>query len=68
MIKKVKYKYHHVGIPSNKPRKGEKYSSIFKMYTTKGDNEFRIQWHRYEAGCPLHPPAGLQKSLILNRT
>ena len=49
------YKYHHIGIPSTLPREDEKYSSTFKMYTTDGNNEFRIQWHRYEAGCPLHP-------------
>jgi hypothetical protein len=52
---KVTYEYHHMGIPSNKPQSGEKYSSTFKMYTTAGNNKFRIQWHRYEEGCPLHP-------------
>lgn len=52
---KVNYIYHHMGIPTNKARKDEKYSSTFKMYVTPGNNEFRIQWHRYEAGCPLHP-------------
>lgn len=52
---KVQYEYHHMGIPTDKPRVGEKYSPTFKMYTTRGDNEFRIQWHRFEEGCPLHP-------------
>lgn len=52
---KMIYKYHHIGIPTDKQRSGEKYSSTFKMYTTPGDNEFRIQWHRYEKDCPLHP-------------
>lgn len=51
----IKYEYHHMGIPTDKPQKGEKYSSTFKMYTTAGNNEFRIQWHRFEKGCPLHP-------------
>ena len=54
-MKKTTYEYHHMGIPTNTPREGEKYSSTFKMYTTSGDNEFRIQWHRFEEGCPLHP-------------
>lgn len=54
-MKKIDYEYHHMGIPTNKPREGEKYSSAFKMYTTQGNNEFRIQWHRFEKGCPLHP-------------
>jgi hypothetical protein len=49
------YEYHHMGIPTCEPQENEKYSSTFKMYTTNGDNEFRIQWHRYEEGCPLHP-------------
>lgn len=53
--KKLSYQYHHMGIPTDKPQPNEKYSSTFKMYTTPGDNEFRIQWHRYEEGCPLHP-------------
>ncbi len=49
------YEYHHMGIPTDKPQAGERYSSAFKMYTTAGHNEFRIQWHRFEEGCPLHP-------------
>lgn len=51
----VKYEYHHAGIPTDKPQVGERYSPTFKMYTTSGHNEFRIQWHRFEKGCPLHP-------------
>ena len=46
--------YHHMGIPTKERRQGEKYSPIFKMYTTSGDNEFRIQWHRFEIDSPLH--------------
>lgn len=53
--KKISFQYHHMGIPTDKPQPNERYSSTFKMYTTPGDNEFRIQWHRYEEGCPLHP-------------
>ena len=52
---KLTYEYHHMGIPTDQPKPNEKYSPTFKMYTTKGDNKFRIQWHRYEKGCPLHP-------------
>ena len=55
MSKQFNYEYHHMGIPTNQPQDNEKYSSKFKMYTTNGDNEFRIQWHRFEEGCPLHP-------------
>lgn len=55
MNKKLKYSYHHMGIPTQTPKPNERYSSTFKMFTTPGDNPFRIQWHRYEPGCPLHP-------------
>lgn len=51
----VTYEYHHIGIPTKVKHEKEKYSPTFKMYTTMGDNDFRIQWHRFEEGCPLHP-------------
>lgn len=51
----VTYEYHHMGIPTTEPKANEKYSPTFKMHTTDGNNDFRIQWHRFEAGCPLHP-------------
>lgn len=55
-IKTVRYEYHHTGIPTTEVRTGEKYSSTFKMYTSGGqDNEFRVQYHRFENGSPLHP-------------
>lgn len=55
-VKTVKYQYHHMGIPTTEIREDEKYSSTFKMYTSGGENsEFRIQYHRFEEDCPLHP-------------
>ncbi len=51
----ITYEYHHIGVPTDKQRKNERYSSTFKMYTTDGNNDFRIQWHRFAAGCPLQP-------------
>jgi hypothetical protein len=55
-VKTVTYEYHHMGIPTTEPKEGERYSSTFKMYTSGGGNsEFRIQYHRFEPGCPLHP-------------
>lgn len=54
-MKKIKYIYHHIGIPTTEHKLGERYSSTFKMYTSDGhDKNFRIQWHRFEKGCPLH--------------
>ncbi len=54
VVNNLEYEYHHIGIPTLTPRPNEKYSSTFKMYTTDGDNPFRIQWHRFEKDCPLH--------------
>ena len=51
----ITYQYHHMGIPTDQPKPGEKYSPTFKMHTTEGNNEFRIQWHRFEKDCLLHP-------------
>ena len=51
----VTYTYHHFEIPTHVPQEHERYSSTFKMYTTDGNNPFRIQWHRFEEGSPLHP-------------
>lgn len=53
-VKTVKYEYHHMGIPTTQPRENERYSATFKMYTSGGESEFRIQYHRYEDDSPLH--------------
>ena len=55
-VQTITYEYHHMGIPTDIPRAGEKYSSTFKMYTSGGENsEFRIQYHRFAEDSPLHP-------------
>lgn len=51
----MKREFHHVGIPTNEVREGERYSSVFKMYTSGGAAPTRIQYHRFEAGSSLHP-------------
>jgi hypothetical protein len=49
-----KYKYHHIGIPTNKPIKGEVYLKDYKLYHFGyEDSEFGIEWMRYEDDCPL---------------
>lgn len=51
----VTYEFHHIGIPTSEMREGERYSPQFRMYTSDSDCEFtRIQYHRFEAGSPLH--------------
>ncbi|KTD23775.1 Uncharacterised protein [Legionella lansingensis] len=55
-VRTTTYEYHHMGIPTDIVREGERYSSTFKMYTSGGkDSEYRIQYHRFEADSPLHP-------------
>ena len=50
------YQFHHMGIPTTEPKPNERYSAAYKMYTADAEcSSFHIQWHRFEAGCPLHP-------------
>ena len=50
----MNYQYHHVGIPVNTPREGERYSPVMDMYTSGGELPGRIQYHRFGPNCPLH--------------
>jgi hypothetical protein len=55
-IKTTRYEYHHMGVPTTDIKPNERYSPVFKMYTSGGQkSEFRIQYHRFEPDCPLHP-------------
>lgn len=47
--------YHHIGIPTQEVREGERYSPLFKMYTSGGEGPTRVQYHRFEEDTPLHP-------------
>ncbi|MBI5475620.1 MAG: hypothetical protein HY964_02655 [Ignavibacteriales bacterium] len=50
----MKYKYHHIGIPTTKPIKGEEYLKDYKVYHYGFENsEFGIEWMRYEKDCDL---------------
>ncbi|HTE28415.1 VOC family protein [Flavitalea sp.] len=51
----LKFRFHHLGIPTNTIMPGERYNSALKMYTTDNPGSFRIQYHRFDPGCPLHP-------------
>ena len=47
-------KYHHLGIPTNVPREGERYLEQFKMYVSGyEDSPYGIEWMRFAPGCPL---------------
>jgi hypothetical protein len=53
-MKMKKLRFHHIGIPTSKPIKGEVYIPEYKAYHRGYDNsEFGVEWMRYEADCSL---------------
>jgi hypothetical protein len=47
-------RYHHLGIPTDIPREGEKYLQAFKMYVSGYETSpYGIEWMRFEPDCPL---------------
>jgi hypothetical protein len=47
-------KYHHLGIPTDKPREDEEYLPEFKMYVSGYESSpYHIEWMRFEPDCPL---------------
>ena len=57
----VKYKYHHLGIPTTTPVPGEKYLADYKLWHRGFESsEFGIEWMRYEDECTL---PGIVKTL-----
>jgi len=54
MNKKIKMKYHHLGIPTDKPISGEVYLKDYKIFHYGYEkNEYGIEWMRYEEDCQL---------------
>jgi hypothetical protein len=54
-IKDWGWKFHHIGIPTNKALPGETYLADFKLYFSGfNTSPFGIEWMRYEEGCPVH--------------
>lgn len=53
MLKKG-LKFHHLGIPTDIPREGERYLEEFKMYIQGYETSpYGIEWIRFEEGCTL---------------
>ncbi len=47
-------KYHHVGIPTNEPRPGERHLSAFKTFIVGHENsDYGIEWMRFEPDAPV---------------
>jgi hypothetical protein len=48
------WRYHHTGIPTDQPRRGEEYLAPFKMYVSGfPDSPYGIEWMRFEAASPV---------------
>jgi hypothetical protein len=46
--------YHHLGIPTEIPRKGETYLEAFKMFVSGYEaSPYGIEWMRFEPDSPL---------------
>lgn len=48
------WKYHHLGIPTNKKMENERYLPKFKMYISGfSKSPYGVEWIRFEEGCEL---------------
>ena len=48
------WKYHHLGIPTNSVRPGEKYLPQFKFYVSGfSTSPFGVEWMRFEDDSPM---------------
>jgi hypothetical protein len=54
-IEKWGWRYHHLGIPTDKTMPDEKYLQQFRLYVSGfNNNPFGIEWMRFEKGCPVN--------------
>lgn len=49
------YRFHHLGIPTERVHRNERYSEALGMFTADHEGNFRVQFHRFEPASPLHP-------------
>jgi hypothetical protein len=48
------WRYHHMGIPTDKPRTGERYLEHLKMYVSGFETSpYGIEWMRFESDSPI---------------
>ena len=46
--------YHHIGIPTDQPRAGERALPGFKTFVVGHEHsEYGVEWMRFEAGAPV---------------
>ena len=50
----MKLKFHHVGIPTNKPLPEEDYNEEYKLYASGFfDSPYGVEWMKFDPDCPL---------------
>lgn len=50
------WKYHHLGIPTDKKMPNEKYLPQFGFYVSGfSSSPFGVEWMRFEKDSPIHP-------------
>ncbi len=53
-ITKKGMRFHHIGIPTDRPRSNEKYIEKYKFYVSGfGSSEYGIEWMRFEDKSPI---------------
>ena len=54
VVAKYGWRFHHIGIPTDKPRQGEQYLEDFKMYVSGFETSpYGIEWMRFEKNSPI---------------
>jgi hypothetical protein len=47
-------RYHHIGIPTSRPRPGERHIKHLKIFIVGHENsEYGVEWMRFEADAPV---------------
>ena len=53
-VARWKWRYHHIGIPTDEPKPDETYLKSYGMHVSGfGSSPFGIEWMRFEPGSPV---------------
>jgi len=56
VIARDRWRYHHLGIPTDVPRPGERYLPELGMHVSGfGESPYGIEWMRFDPDSPVHP-------------
>jgi hypothetical protein len=56
VVSRLGWRYHHIGIPTNVPRPGERHLADYGLHVSGfSSSPFGIEWMRYSDDSPLHP-------------